>query len=585
MKNLERLVSVASGRVPAETVYHGATILNVFTSEWEQKDIYVYDHYIAAVAEPGAYTAQKQVDVTGKWIVPGFIDAHVHIESSMVLPGEFARTIVKHGTTTVIADSHEIANVLGPDAVRFMVRQSEGVPADIYFMIPSCVPATDFEHTGGVISVADITSLLQMPRVLGLGEMMNYPGVIGGDRGTLDKLSAVFSVLGDDAVIDGHAPLVLGNALQGYRSVGIRTDHECHTFEEAKEKVKNGMYILVRQGSSARDLNTIIPGLARSNLPMNRFCFCTDDKNIADIISEGHIDSNIRNAIKLGLPSHIAYAMASLHTAECYHLPDTGALCAGYKADFVILDDKEEVKIQQIIKAGRPAKVDTPLAVDLPNDCGATEAEELLYRAAHSMHLEADQITPELFADSFDQKATKYAIALQPGSLNTKKAEVTEPDIESAIKAGTYCRLTVLERHQKTGCHATALLKGYGLQKGAIASSIGHDSHNVICAGIAPSDMSAAVKRLCTIGGGIVIVADAKILAELPLPVAGLMSNRVAEDVKAAHDALLPAARSLGIPEQVEPFVTLSFLALPVIPELRLTDQGLFDVGNWKFVK
>jgi adenine deaminase len=584
MKNLERLSAVASGRDRADIVFHGASVLNVFTREWEKKDIALCGQYIAAVAEPGMYRAEQEMDVTGKWITPGFIDAHVHIESSMVLPGEFARTVAKHGTTAVIADSHEIANVLGPDAVRFMIRQSERAPADIYFMIPSCVPATDFEHTGGVISVADITSILKMPRVIGLGEMMNYPGIINGDLATLDKLSTVFNMAGECAVIDGHAPLVRGRQLQAYRSVGIRTDHECHTFDEAAEKIRSGMYILIRQGSSARDLELIVPELAKSNLPVDRFCFCTDDKNIADIIREGHIDSNIRNAIRLGLRPEDAYTMASLNAAECYHLNDTGAVCAGYKADFVILDDEETVAVNSVVKAGVRPETEQSVTVKLSETRSGSETEELLYRACHSIHLEAAEITASMFDDSVSPIFGRYAIAIHPGTLNTEKKVLKDGEAERGLREGTMCRLAVIERHKKTGCHSMALLSGYGLSRGAIAMSIGHDSHNIICAGIRPEDMKAAVARICTMQGGIVIVRDAMVTAELALPVAGLMSNEPAVHVQSAHDALLPAARDLGIYKDTEPFVTLSFLALTVIPELRLTDCGLFDVCQWKFL-
>ncbi len=585
MKNLKVLSDVASGRQNADVAYHGASVLNVFTQEFEKKDVYTAGSYIAAVADPGSYTADKTVDVSGKFITPGFIDAHVHIESSMVLPGEFARTVVQHGTTAVITDPHEISNVIGPDAVRFMLRQSENVPIDVFFMIPSCVPSTSFENTGGIISVADITSILKMPRVIGLAEMMNYPGIIGGDLATLDKLTAVFAINGENALVDGHAPLVRGKQLQAYRAVGIRTDHECSTFEEAAEKVSNGMYILIRQGSSARDLSFIVPELAKSKLPLSHFCFCTDDKNIADIIDEGHIDSNIRNAIKLGLKPESAYTMASLNAAECYRLADTGAVCPGYKADFVILDDYEKVAIQSVVKGGRTPKIDKPFTVEIPSEHGGSENEDLLYRACHSVHLEADDIKQSWFEKTYDKAFEKYAIQIHPGSLNTDKYDLKKGEAEKGLKDGSLCLMSVVERHKHTMNHSLAFVRGYGIRTGAIAMSIGHDSHNIICAGIKSEDMQCAVQRLCEMQGGIVIVKDKKICAELPLPVAGLMSNGVAEDIKKIHDALLPAARSLGIPKEVEPFVTLSFLALPVIPALKLTDTGLFDVINWKFLK
>lgn len=585
MKNVKNLSDVASGRKNADVVYHGGKVLNVFTQEFEEKDVYVCGSYIAAVSAAGDYKADNVVDVSGCYITPGFVDAHVHIESSMVLPAEFARTVVQHGTTTVITDPHEISNVLGPDAVRFMLRQSENVPVDIFFMIPSCVPSTSFENTGGVISVADITSILRMPRVIGLAEMMNYPGIVGGDLATLDKLTAVFAINGDNALIDGHAPLVTGKSLQAYRAVGIKTDHECSTFEEAAEKVRTGMYILIRQGSSARDLSIIIPELAKSNLPLSHFCFCTDDKNIADIIKEGHIDSNIRNAIKLGLKPELAYTMASLNAAECYRIADTGAVCPGFKADFVILDDYKNVKINSVVKSGRSPNVKNPLPVEIPTSRGGTESEDLLFRACNSVHLPKEDVSNSWFENPKTEIFSKYAIQINPGSLNTEKYELKEQEAEQGLKDGTLCKMSVIERHQNTKNHSLALVRGYGIKKGAIAMSIGHDSHNIICAGISADEMTLAVRRLCEIQGGIVIVEDGKVKTELALPVAGLMSNGIADDIKKQHDNLLPVARRLGIPEEVEPFVTLSFLALPVIPALRLTDTGLFDVINWKFLK
>ena len=582
MKNPELLVPVASGKKPADIVFHGARVLNVFTKEFETRDVAIVDRYIAATGAPGSYRGKKEIDVVGKWITPGFIDGHVHIESSMVLPGEFARTVVQHGTTTVIADSHEIANVLGPDAVRFMIHQSENVPVDIYFMVPSCVPATDFEHTGGSISSSDIADLLRIPRVIGLGEMMNYPGIIGSDPATLDKIRTTLKINGENANIDGHIPLVTGKNLQAYRACSIKSDHESHTIAEVSEKLRAGMWVLIRQGSSARDLSFIVPELIKSGLPLDRVCFCTDDKNIADIIGEGHIDSNIREAIKLGMKPEDAYSVASFHSAECYQLPDTGAVCAGYKADFVILNDPEAVDICSVYKSGKLVDATMSESVELPKTNAGTEAEDLLYRACHSVKL--NDVTAELFRNSGDRKSEKYAIAIRSGSLNTEKYVLKPGEEERGLGDGSFCRLSVIERHKNTGCHASALLRGYGLVRGAIATSIGHDSHNIICAGMNTDDMVVAVRRLEKLQGGICIVQDKKVTAELPLPVAGLMSNLSAQTVKKCHDALLPAARKLGIYEGIEPFVTLSFLALPVIPELRLTDQGLFDVISWKFI-
>jgi adenine deaminase len=594
MKNINNLIAVATGKKKADIVLKNAQVLNVFTRKFIPQDIAILEEYIAGVGKSGSYSGETEIDCSGSYITPGFIDAHVHIESSMVLPLAFSEAVVRHGTTAVIADSHEIANVLGPDAVRFMCRQSEKALCDIYFMIPSCVPATDFEHTGGCITSQDINTLLQLPKVLGLGEMMNYPGLLGCDPEVLQKIKATQNFEGKRTVLDGHAPLVSGLDLQGYKVCGIQTDHECHTFEEALEKVENGMYVLIRLGSSAKDLYTIVPNLVASGIDTNRFLFCTDDKNIADILDYGHIDSNIRSAIELGISPEKAFTMASWQTASCYHLEEQGAVCAGYRADLVFLSDIQKVCINKVMKNGEFIPMEyVSQKPEMDEEDLNTESGDLLFRACHSVKL--PEIQPDFFTfgkkdsllasgEEVEKYQGRYVIQIHENTLNTESLFIPKEKISKKLKTGELCRLAVLERHGGGGAHSLALLSGYGLKQGAIASSIGHDSHNIICAGQSPEDMVLAVETIKKMAGGICIVHNGVVKAQLPLPVAGLMSDESGTSVKDKLEELQKEVGILGIYEHIEPFVTLSFLALPVIPTLRLTDKGLFDVIKWSFL-
>ncbi len=556
-----------------DSIFFGAEVLNVFTRRFEKKDIYVKDKKIFALLDSKEKIAAKnKIDCRGKKIVPGFIDAHNHIESSNLLPPAFAEEVLKVGTTSLIADCHEIANVLGADAVRLMIELSKGSSSDIFYMIPSCVPATEFEHSGGKITASDIEDLCKYDCVLGLGEMMNFPGVLSGDREIFAKLEAVKKARGKFAKVDGHAPLLSGLDLQKYIAAGISTDHECSSFEEVRERLESGIYVILRQGSSARDLEKIVPSLVKSGLPLSRICFCTDDKRAGDIIEEGHIDSNIRNAIKCGMNPVDAFVAGSFNAAKCYSLDDRGAIAPGRIADFVILDDEKSVAINSVVKNG--AIVDRGRAA---TEFSYNVEEPIMQRALHSVHLTEDEISEKDFT-SLSAAAKKFAIKIIPGSLNTKKVPVSDEPREDT------CYLSVIERHQRTGNKALCILSGYGIKKGAIAMSHGHDSHNIIVAGQSPIDMAVAVKKIIQMQGGIAVCEGQKITASLELPVAGLMSLKGSAHVTAAHKELLEAARNLGIPEDVEPFVTLSFMSLPVIPEIRLTDAGLFDVGNFSFL-
>ncbi|MFI3257176.1 MAG: adenine deaminase [Spirochaetales bacterium] len=583
MKNLKSLIHVATGKEQADLIVHGAHVLNVFTKEFEKVDLALCGEYIAAVGKRGTYSGKIEIDCTGKYIVPGFIDSHVHIESSMLLPSEFMRTVLPCGTTTVIADSHEIANVVGADGIRFMMNESKNAQGNVFFMIPSCVPATDFEHTGGKIDTKDISKLLDSPEVLGLGEMMNYPGVLSAQYDVLEKIYCV-----QPGIIDGHAPLVTEKNLQAYRSTGIKTDHECRTFAEALEKIKCGMWILLREGSSARDLEHIIPELVNSTLTSDRFAFCTDDKNAMDILKEGHIDHCIRTAIKLGIPVEEAYCMASLHAAQCYELRDIGALCAGYKADFVILDNPENVSVRDVYCKGKAVSTFAKIDNNQKEQTTAnfmSENSKILKKVLNSVHIK--KIHDDMFAfrntDSSVASGNRHVIKISEGTLNTEALILSASDAEKRFHAGDLCKVVVVERHKKTGHSALCFLSGYGLNKGAIACSIAHDSHNIICIGANTHDMKKAVEHIKHMQGGICIVHKGHVKAHLNLAVAGLMSTDTAENVAFALQKMQEEVSKLGVYDNIEPFVTMSFLALPVIPELRITDQGLFNVDKQKF--
>ncbi len=585
-KNLKKIISVAAGSIPADFIFNNAEILNVFTKKFEKKDLVIADSYIAAISNSGQYKGLQTVDCTNKKIVPGFIDAHVHIESSMLLPEEFGKIILEHGTSTVIADPHEITNVLGPKALDIMIQLSKSSPVSMFFMIPSCVPSTDFELSGGKLDEKDILKYIHTPEILGLGEIMNFPGVFNVDEMLLKKITNSCG-----KICDGHAPLVSGKQLNAYRAAGITSDHESATFNEVAEKVQKGLFILLREGSSAKDLEKILPELHQSQLPLNRFGFCTDDKNCADILDSGHIDNCIRKSINAGISIEESYCMASYYPACHYGLSEAGKLCSGVSADFVILDDAFSCKIHSVYKNGKCfslKKRSSEITID-KTQSKTKNCENILQlsskKAFNSIHIRP--VTEDYFTFGINDKnidlEERTIIQISEGTLNT--ISFRSHTASELLKKGETCKLAVIERHHESGIHSLALLSGYGLCKGAIASSIGHDSHNIICAGKDSADMKAAVEKIQEMQGGICIILNGKIMAELQLQFGGLMSTNSAKHVKNKLKELAKEALGLGISKQIEPFVTLSFLALPVIPQIRLTPQGLFDVTSWKFLK
>jgi adenine deaminase len=559
MSDLGRRLAVARGDEPADLVIAGGHVLSVFTREWLRTDVAVADGWIAGI---GTYRGRETIDATGTWVVPGLIDAHVHIESSRLLPDEFARLVLPHGTTTIVADPHEIANVLGTDGVHWLLDSTEGLPLDVFFMASSCVPASGFESPRRPLTPGDLEGLLRRRRVIGLAEMMNFPGVIAGAPSELEKLG-----LAGAEHVDGHAPGVLGRALQAYAAAGIRSDHEATTLEEGRERLRAGMWVLIREASGARNLEALIPLVAEFG--PHRLAFCTDDRDPEHIVSDGHINSMVRAAVAAGVDPADALVMASHHPAIWHGLRDRGAVAPGYRADLLLLPDLESFRPAAVLKDGRTA-------ADLP----AAEVPDWVRNTVHVAPLTSGDL--RIPWDGGDARV----IGVRPGQIVTDSLTMAPRVAEGAAIADPerdLAKIAVIERHLGTGRIGLGFIHGLGVRRGAIASTVAHDAHNVVVAGVDDDDMVRAARRLAEIGGGMVAVHDRGIKAELALPVAGLMSAAPAEDVVAASRALGEAARALGCTLEA-PFHSMGFLALSVIPELKITDHGLIDVDSFSVV-
>ena len=559
------VIEAAAGRKKAKLVFKNAQVVNVFTKQVGQADVAVEAGVIAGV---GQYSGEEEVDCTGLYLCPGFVDAHIHVESTMAVPYEFARAVATSGTTTVVADPHEIVNVCGAPAVEWLLKASEALPVDIYWMMPSSVPATPFETNGAPFTAQEMAPFAQMgPRVAGLGEVMCYPDVVAGTGEIYGKL-ALFA----HKHIDGHAPGLSGKALAAYAAAGIETEHECTSFAEAKEKLAAGLAILVREGSAAKNLTAIVEGLLKEGLPTDRFLFCTDDKHLDDIAREGHIRWNVHQAVQLGMPVVDAICMASYNAARVYGLKGVGAIAPGYRADIVLLDDWKQVHVHAVYKDGVPVEQKIAAARRVPAPAALT----------HTMHFAP--VTPQQLALPVQGKA--HVIEMVPYQIVTRHAVEPVPSENGLFRPNkTYSKLCVIERHGRGGNIAVCPLKGYGITGGAIATSVAHDSHNIIAAGDNDGDIALAVNHLQKTGGGYALAAGGRILGALALPVGGLMSEAPWEQTRDETNAILKQAAKMGIPYHVDPFISLSFMALPVIPSLRLTDRGLFDVDTFAFVK
>jgi adenine deaminase len=561
---LETLIAVARGEEPADLVLRNARLLNVFSGEIHPADIAIHDGRVVGMGE---YEARQVVDLEQRFVAPGFIDAHVHLEGVMVQPSEFARAVLPLGTTAVVCDPHEIANVLGLDGVRYMLDASEGLPLSVYVMAPSCVPATQMESAGAELTADDIEKLWAYERVLGLAEVMNYPGVLFRVPAVLDKIRSA-----GDRPIDGHAPGLSGVDLNAYIAAGVRSDHECTDLEEAREKLRRGMHILIREGTTERNLHDLLPLVTPENA---RLChFCSDDRHPDTLLREGHMDDIVRQAIGWGLDPVLAYQMATINTAEYFQLRNVGAVAPGYRADLVVLDDLEAVQVAQVYAGGElvadggQALFSTPGMRDVPIE--------------PSVHVDLDALNLDIAAG----EGSARVIGTIPDQVVTESLRLVPTMANGRVVSDPgrdLLKIAVIERHHGTGSVGLGLVKGVGLKQGAIASSVAHDSHNLVVIGASDKEMRAAVAAIAEMGGGLVVVAGSQVRAACPLPIAGLMSDQPIEEVRDQVEALSEAAHALGC-TLPDPFMTLSFLALPVIPSLKLTDKGLVDVDKFAVV-
>lgn len=546
-------------------VIKNANVVNVFTDEIVRADVAVYEDVIIGV---GSYSGENEIDAGGAYLAPGFIDAHVHIESSMVIPSSFMKVIMPHGTTTVIADPHEIANVAGAAGIRAMYKLTDELPLRVLFMLPSCVPATPFEHSGAKLVAEDMEQFMHKSRVLGLGEVMDANSVINCSQEMLDKLR-----LFDKRPIDGHAPMLEGMGLNAYRVAGAFSDHECSTYEEVKQKLATGMNILLRIGSAANNMDGVLRRIAEEKLPTRNMMFCTDDKHIEDIRREGHINANARMAVAAGIDPIDAIKMASYNAARAYGIRGVGAIAPGYKADMVLLEDLKDFKVKQVIsRFGRPytGKEQIPSPILPPQVFNSVRLPEISkYDLALRCHVSAP------------------VIKMIPHQLVTELVyrDVERDENGCFIPSEGMVKLAVIERHHATGSMAVGILEGLGIKHGAVASTVAHDSHNLVVAGDNDEDMLMAIESLRDCGGGYSVVSRGVVLARLPLPIAGLMTAAPVNDVLEIQQALLDALYSLGAKRDSDPLIALSFMALPVIPAVKLTDEGLFDAVNFKFIK
>lgn len=557
----QRIIAVAAGREKADLVLKNAKYLNVFSNEFLCGDIAVANGLIAGV---GKYDGKTEIDVSGKLVLPGFIDAHIHLESSMVTPAEFAKAVVAHGTTTVITDPHEITNVMGIDGVEYMIQASQNLPIDVHFMMPSCVPATEIDESGAELDCKDIDWYLDNKKVLGLAEMMNYVGVINGDKNVLSK---IVTSQAHHKKIDGHAPELSGNDLNAYIAAGVYSDHECSTFENALEKLRKGQFIMIREGTAAHNLKALMPLLTQQYY--SRCMFATDDKHPSDLLYGGHIDYIVKQALKNGADPIVALKTATHHAARYFLLNNKGAIASGYLADIVVVDNIEDFNVETVFKCGK-------LVFDgeVKDFSAPTVDEKLAEKCFDTFHL--DSVTPS----SFKVDGKLGLIGLVGGELLTRNLGTADKiDVENDI-----LKIACIERHKGTNHIGVGYVKGYSLKSGAVATSVAHDSHNIITVGCNDDDIAVAVNAIKDSKGGIAVVENGKIKALLELPIAGLMSDEPLTTVNEKLENAKLSAYELGADKSIDPFMTLSFLSLPVIPSLRITTKGVFDAENWKML-
>ena len=559
----KRRIAAAIGEYRAELVLKNAQIFNVFTGEIEQGDLAVSNGYIVGI---GDYAGETEINATGKTIVPGFIDGHMHLESSIVTPVQYSKAVLPHGTTSVIADPHEIANVCGTDGIDYILKSTEDLPLDVYLMVPSCVPATPFDESGYKIGVEEVKKYLSHERVLGLAELMNYPGVFNRD---IEVIAKVKATMAERKMIDGHAPGLSGKELNAYVTAGVFSDHECTNATEAKEKLSRGQWIMIREGTACKNLEALLP-LCKEPY-YHRCLFATDDKHPGDLAREGHIDFIIRKAIEHGVDPAIAYRMATINAATYFRLSSVGAVCPGYRADFVVLNDFATVDIDSVYKDGfKVAGTFEGVKWSIDWDCKGIKTG---MKASIKDTINIATMSAKDFAMN---EPAKVIGLVEHEILTTDEGLADGVDLSKDI-----LKLAVVERHHHTGHVGLSYIKGYGLKEGAVATSIAHDSHNIICVGTNDKDMAAAVMALKKMKGGMVVVNHGKVLEGLALPIAGLMCDLPVEEAQSKMDAAKNVAYELGVNKGIDPFMTLSFTSLAVIPTLRLTTLGVVDVGTF----
>lgn len=566
----ELLRAVALGKQPADLLIKNAKIVDVLTESVYEAEVVVAEGYIAAVAANGTYKdAKKVLDIKGAYLAPGLINAHCHVESSMAAPQQYCLEELRWGVTTLITDPHEIANVAGAVGIRYMLHSGQEMPINYYVELPSCVPATPFEHAGCVMDADACADLMHEDGILGLGEMMNVPGVLNNDPSVLSKLQLF---LDEQRVIDGHAPMLGGKELQAYAASGINTDHESISWSEAKAKLRAGLAVLVREGSASRNLTAIIQGVIEDGVDISNMAFCTDDKHLADIRKEGTIRHCVQMAIALGMEPVRALRMASINAARIYGLKNIGAVAPGWQADLVVFDNLESLKPLHVFHKGEDA-------VALGETVNFTPAPAALAGSVHPAPFTEDAFAISRFATD----KLYPVIQMLEGEIFTERGEMHGSEVAEALAAGRVHLIAVIERHNGTGNIGLGLLQGYGLRNGAAATTVAHDSHNLIVIGSSPADMFIATQELIRVQGGYTLVKEGKVVGTVPLDIGGLMSSLSTEELANSLDDIKIKAHVQGVLQGVDPFISLSFMALPVIPRLRITDMGMFDVDKFAF--
>ncbi len=573
LQQLAQNILTSQGQVEADFILRNALVADVFTLTWKKADIVVKNGLIVALDTDNRFKATYEEDAAGHYVVPGLIDGHIHIESSMLTPAEFSRVLVPHGITTVITDPHEIANVAGTEGIHFMLDDAKKADMDIFVMLPSSVPGTSFENAGATLTASDLAPFLSYEDVRGLAEVMDFPAVLNGEENMLEKIMLAQQA---NLVVDGHCAGLNRAQITGYRAAGIHTDHECVTADEAIDRVEQGMYVLIREGSAAKNLRDLLPAVNLANA--RRFGFCTDDKYVDELLEEGSINFDVAMAINEGMDPLQAIQLATVNTAECYRLYDRGALAPGYKADFVLLEDLKEMRAKVVWKNGmKVAENGVMLTVRTKTDVPA--------HIQQSVHLPI--VTKEMLTIPFTKGTKANVMEIVPNQLITNhlivdvpvKDGVFEPSVEQDL-----LKLAVIERHHNLHTTGLGIVKGFGLQKGAVATTVAHDSHNALVVGTNDEDMLIALKRIQEIQGGFVIVANGEIIAEMPLTIGGLMTDAPADEAKAQLAGLHNALYELNPHLDFHFLLTFSFVALPVIPALKLTDTGLFNVATFQHI-